>query len=137
MKNFLLNCMNSKLRMMFSCREPPEFKQILDLEIFSIQSICTLSVIICTQLLNPKKTGEGLIQPPATLTACHSICGHARCAKLDVYLVYHLMNMRMKKKWEVFLKNCDTRSWFLTVNLHQLGWSSVCNTTKVIVGSLS
>ena len=29
-------------------RESPKFMQILDLEAFSVQSICTLSVIICT-----------------------------------------------------------------------------------------
>ena len=40
----------------------------------------------------------GLIQPGACLTACHSVCGQARDTKIDVNVVYHVLNTWMKKK---------------------------------------
>ena len=54
--------------------------------------------------LNPHQAGGGINQDTTHSIACHIVCSEARSVKLDVYVVYHLVNTWMKKKWGVFTK---------------------------------
>ena len=57
---------------------------------------------------NPHWTGEGWNQDGAHSIACRPVYVKARGAKIGVYVVYHLINMWMKKIREClvkFLKN--------------------------------
>ena len=53
---------------------------------------------------NPHQAGGGINQDTTHSIACHIVCSEARSVKLDVYVVYHLVNTWMKKKWGVFTK---------------------------------
>ena len=50
-----------------------------------------------SESFNPHQAGGGINQDTTHSIACHIVCSEARSVKLDVYVVYHLVNTWMKK----------------------------------------